>query len=166
MAPRKAHKQNTAESDSESDSEEIPHFDGDATAKPLFLQAIIAHFEDDPVADALICSGTALEKGIQFVVNLDHSDNLDADLHNYTWLKPSPSVVVRHPDLAARTPRPVVTPARTKRRAKDDEDESEEEPTLEEESTLPDERLPPLRRISKSTIDQLDARYFGQVRSR
>ena len=167
MAPRKARKQSTrSASDSDSDSEEIPTFDGDATAKPLFLQAIIAHFEDDPVADALICSGTALEKGIQYVVNIDHSDNLDADLHNYTWLNPSPRVVVRHDGLAARSPRPVVTPARPAKPAKGGEESEEDEPTLEEEGTLPDERLPPSRRVSKSTIDQLDARYFAAVAKR
>ena len=58
MAPRKAHSKKSTRSDSESDSdlEEIPDFDGDATIKPLFFQAIIARYEDDPVADTLVCS--------------------------------------------------------------------------------------------------------------
>ena len=56
MAPRKAHSKKSTRSDSESDSdlEEIPDFDGDATIKPLFFQAIIARYEDDPVADTLV----------------------------------------------------------------------------------------------------------------
>ena len=81
MAPRKAHKQTrAAPSDSDSDSEEIPDFDGDATIKPIFLQAIIACLEDDPAADTLVCRGTAIEKGYEYVSNLDHSDNLLAKL--------------------------------------------------------------------------------------
>ena len=54
MAPRKARDKQNRTSDSDSDSEEIPELDGDATVKPLFLQAIIAHFEDDPNTDAHI----------------------------------------------------------------------------------------------------------------
>ena len=170
MAPRKAHSKpsrRTAQSDSDSEPEDIPNFDGDATVKPLFFQAIIACLEDDPVADSLVCHGTASEKGIEYVYNIDHSDNLDADLHDYTWMNPSPIEVTRHRTLPARPTRsmPPVTPARSGDGNGYGEDE-EDEPTLEEETVLPDRRLPATRRESKSYIAQLDAKYFSRVAQR
>ena len=84
--PRKgANRRATPDSSDSSDSDIIEAWSGDPIEKPAFLASVIASLEDEAEADHLITFGTVVIKDREYVTSLDHSDNLDAGFHTFTW---------------------------------------------------------------------------------
>ena len=161
--PRKgANRRATPDSSDSSDSDIIEAWSGDPIEKPAFLASVIASLEDEAEADHLITFGTVVIKDREYVTSLDHSDNLDAGVHTFTWQSPSPVTVTRHPSTPMRAAPRLTLPPRSSEG--EGADPSEAPPIPATPSLAPS--LPAGRSLGPGQISKLDQDLFARVAKR